>query len=349
MAELAGIRPSKEARPLHGYVEKPEAGRWNFRAAAIIGSIAVAMPWLFWIVGGTDYVTGAFDSPIMAVSNPAYILMMFMFICFMPIVVWHSITVKGVWRTLAAMGVVYVVTGLAEGLGTNFGLVFGPYHYSNVWFFHVFGVPLVVPIAWETLMVPSFYLSLYIIPAEVFALAKSWWQKAIAYGLLASVGALFLTAIDLLLDPIAAGIGSWNWHVNGQYVDYMYGGEPIMNWIGWFFVGLAVMFSYRLILGGREAGKHIRSRYLDVYIPLTVYGAFFVALIEAQMIFQRQYDVATIAVLSCGLVLAVGGTKLFYEKLGSRPNPIGVGIAEQAIAAAVTPSEVKIAAPQAVE
>jgi len=332
MAEKSVSHASGDLQPLHGWVEKPEKGARIFKAALIIGGIAVAMPLLMWLIGGTEYVTHAFDGTPLWSGNPAYLLLMFLFVAFMPIVVSHSVTVKGWKRTIAAMVAVYLVTSTAEFLGSNYGYIFGPYHYSNVWNFHVLGVPIVVPIAWETLLIPSFYLSLYLMPTELFGKARTLKQKIVANGLLALTGAVIVVAVDMLLDPICAGIGSWNWHVNGTYVDWLLGGEPIMNWIGWMLVGVLIMTAYRIILGSTPGKMHVRSRYLDVYIPMVVYSSFFIALMEVAIIFQRHTDVALLGALSFGIVVTMVWSKLYHEKIGGRPNVIGVGIAEEALA-----------------
>jgi uncharacterized membrane protein len=320
-----------QVRPSHGHVLKQGEGRKTLMLACITGTTGVLLPWLFWLFGGDAYVTSAFSTPL-SQTNPALITMEVLFLGFMPVMIWHSVIVKGWARTIAATTVVYLIAGTFEALGTNFGWIYGPYHYSDIWLFHVIGVPVIVPIAWETILYPSFYLSLYLIPTEVMNNPKTLTQKITSTALLALLGACILTAIDLVLDPVCCGIGSWNWHVNGEFIAWMYGGEPIHNFFGWMITGFPVMLAYRFILGTTATDRHVRSRVLDIYIPIAVYGFYFIALMEIEFIMQRHLDVVLVGGLSFGSLLIAFVTKLCYEKMGSYPNPIGTGIAEEVIA-----------------
>ena len=50
------------------------------------------------------------------------------------------------------------------------------------------------------------------------------------------LAALWMTAIDLMLDPVAANhLGYWHWSGKGAYY-----GIPASNFLGWFAVNLAL-------------------------------------------------------------------------------------------------------------
>jgi uncharacterized membrane protein len=333
MAEDRVIQPDSSFQPNEGYTTADsKVGSGLFKAALIIGGICCVAPLLMMLIGGPNIIRNAYNGANLSFANPVFWLIQSFFLGMAPIVVTHSVKVKGWKRTGAAMLVAYCISSGLEGVGTNFGWWFSPYHYSNIWNFHVQGVPMIIPFAWEILLIPSFYLSLYLIPQELFGGRQTRKQKIIANALLAVTGAVILVAIDLLIDPVMAGIGSWVWHTGGTYVGFMQGGEPIMNWTGWMGLGIAVMLSYRLILGTTPKDRHRRSRYLDLYVPLTVYTSFFIAMMELEIFGQGHSEIVLIGTLSFGAIVTLVWTKYYHEKIGGRPNAIGVGISEEALA-----------------
>lgn len=107
----------------------------------------------------------------------------------------------------------------AEVLGVHTRVPFGAYEYTGALGPKVFGVPLVMAFAWMTLagyvkqMLARFRLAPWV---ETFV-AASW-----------------LTAFDLLIDPLASNqLGYWRWAVRGAYL-----GVPLGNFAGWFVVSL---------------------------------------------------------------------------------------------------------------
>ncbi len=52
---------------------------------------------------------------------------------------------------------------------------------------------------------------------------------------------LVVTAIDLLMDPVATRLGKWTWTTGGSYF-----GVPIGNFVGWFCVAILVTGTFRL-------------------------------------------------------------------------------------------------------
>jgi uncharacterized membrane protein len=127
-----------------------------------------------------------------------------------------------VWVRAAAA--LYVVSLASELLGTTVGLPFGPYRYGDglglKWFAHV---PVLVPASWFMMAVPS------------FALASRWvardrtWRLVVATGLLVSW--------DLALDPAMSHLMPyWVWGSDGPYY-----GMPLLNLVGWYVTGFALM------------------------------------------------------------------------------------------------------------
>lgn len=114
--------------------------------------------------------------------------------------------------TLLTVGVL----GFAvEAIGVHSGWPFGRYEYTNVLQPQIIGVPLVMAAAW---MVLAAYVQAMLtgvrLPTWLAALSASAW----------------MTALDLVIDPLAAGgLNYWHWLANGRYY-----GIPAQNFLGWF-------------------------------------------------------------------------------------------------------------------
>ena len=101
----------------------------------------------------------------------------------------------------------------AEAVGVACGFPFGHYHYTDTLFPHLLGVPVVMASAWLVL----------------FAYVRQMAGPAAA-------AAAWMTAIDLVIDPLAANtLGYWTWAGTGPYY-----GIPWSNFAGWFAVSLAL-------------------------------------------------------------------------------------------------------------
>ncbi len=119
---------------------------------------------------------------------------------------------------------------IAEAVGVHSGFPFGRYEYTGALRPQIFGVPLVMFAAWMALI------------AYVKAILAEFrfppWLAAIIAG-------LWMTAIDLVIDPLAAGeLNYWRWIDAGGYY-----GVPAQNFLGWFAVSLCVFGAIDLIDG----------------------------------------------------------------------------------------------------
>ena len=124
-------------------------------------------------------------------------------------------------RALGAGAVVVAGALLLEEVGSETGWPFGDYAYGNALRPTVAGVPLAVGLAWWAMAVPA---------REVAArLAPPGWRRV-------AVGALALTAWDLLLDPQMVDEGYWTWADGGPWRDV-----PLTNYAGWLLASAVVM------------------------------------------------------------------------------------------------------------
>jgi len=163
------------------------------------------------------------------------------------------------WRKTAIFAVfAYAISLSAELIGTGTGWPFGNYEYTNFLGPKALGrVPFTIPASWFYMGLASFLLG----SALVTRLGLK--REALWSGLL---GAWFLTAWDLVLDPAMAHhslrVKFWIWHQDGPYF-----GMPVKNFIGWTATGLIFMLASRF--AWREGAKLKQS----MRIPVSVYIA----------------------------------------------------------------------------
>ncbi len=121
------------------------------------------------------------------------------------------------WRPMA---IAAAIGFTAELIGVYAGYPFGQYAYTDVLRPIVAGVPIVVAGAWMVLF--AYVSQMRVHPA---------------------LGALWMTAIDLVIDPLASNdLGYWTWTIPGPYF-----GVPLINFAGWFAVSLILFYVLRPI------------------------------------------------------------------------------------------------------
>lgn len=154
----------------------------------------------------------------------------------------------------------------AEVVGVHFGLPFGEYSYTKALGPHLLSVPVVMTFAWMTLAAYVKQMLLH--------LRLAVWVEVI-------VAAIWLTAFDLLIDPLAAGeLGYWRWSASGAYY-----GIPAINFAGWFAVSLIVFAVMR-----RSFTRNIAARLIGLSLILffsfiaLAYSKFGVALVGAGLV-----------------------------------------------------------------
>ena len=129
-------------------------------------------------------------------------------------------------RDLFSLAGVALFGFAVEAAGVRFGVPFGGYVYTETLEPMLFGVPLVMAFAWMTLVAYA---------------AETLRRTALRGPWKAAAGALWVTAIDLVIDPLAAGpLGYWHWDVAGAYY-----GVPATNFAGWLATGLCAFLVFR--------------------------------------------------------------------------------------------------------
>ncbi|MEM8906452.1 MAG: carotenoid biosynthesis protein [Bacteroidota bacterium] len=141
------------------------------------------------------------------------------------LVLWHHPS-----KNLAVYGFVaicFVVGFFVELMGVQTGLIFGEYSYGEALGWKIGGTPLLIGVNWALLVYAS--------AALVNALFSGghWFVKSV-------LGALAMTLLDVLIEPVAMEIGFWHWVENEV---------PLQNYIAWFLVALPLHGCFHLLLG----------------------------------------------------------------------------------------------------
>ena len=173
-----------------------------------------------------------------------------------------------------------------------FGVVFGlllevatirqlqAYHYGTFGVM-VFGVPLMVAVAWGCIAYSAMTFS--------NATRLPEWARPILDGLLA-------LNIDLAMDAVAIRLGMWDW---GQGLRFNYFGVPFANFWAWFWVIVSFSAGYRLaaLIRGRSrralapfaavaiglAGVLITNALIAFLIPFAWHGPLVAAMLVAAL------------------------------------------------------------------
>jgi putative membrane protein len=118
--------------------------------------------------------------------------------------------------------IVYCLGFLVELIGVNTGLIFGEYTYGNALGVKLWATPLMIGVNW---MILVYSAGVFL---EQFKLKSSL--------LFSALGALILTAIDLLIEPVAVRFDYWFW--NGGII-------PVRNYIGWYLFSFLLFMLFR--------------------------------------------------------------------------------------------------------
>jgi putative membrane protein len=140
-------------------------------------------------------------------------------------------------RTTAALGSVLLLTYLAEAAGVNVGFPFGDFAYTHVLGPMALEVPLVMPLVWLAILIPSW------VAAE-----KILRHKHVV------VASIIVTATDAVLELAADSLDLWHWK----------GGMPTeLNYLTWF----ALSYAALSILQAYAKEKKLRGSFRIFSLP----------------------------------------------------------------------------------
>lgn len=137
----------------------------------------------------------------------------------------HPTAYAPLWK-LAAL--CFITGVLIEIAGVQTGLIFGDYQYGPVLGPKIFGTPLMIGVNWTMLV----YGAGSVINRLLSDTLPIWIKAAF--------GAILMTLLDVLIEPVAMELNFWSWK------DHII---PVQNYIAWFFVALPLLAAYFKLLG----------------------------------------------------------------------------------------------------
>ncbi|MET0187606.1 MAG: carotenoid biosynthesis protein [Pseudonocardia sediminis] len=147
---------------------------------------------------------------------------------------------------LSALALAVVAGGgglFVESLGLRTGFPFGEYHYTGTLGPELFGVPLVVPLAWTMMAWPA------------LVVGRTLCTRTVPVVLTAG---LALASWDVFLDAQMVAAGHWYWTHPDPALPLV-PGIPLTNYAGWVLVAVVICGALHLVLGGGPDGRRSRS------------------------------------------------------------------------------------------
>jgi len=128
---------------------------------------------------------------------------------------------------------VWISAWLLEMIGTQTGKIFGHYNYGNALGFKILNTPVIIGLNW--------FLTCYCSIQAAHRVLKFYPMRNLqsAQIALALFAGLFMTLLDLFIEPIAAKLNFWHWQDNKI---------PLQNFTAWFCFGTS--FCYLMIKSG---------------------------------------------------------------------------------------------------
>lgn len=115
----------------------------------------------------------------------------------------------------------FILGLISEGLGVNYGYIFGEYSYGENLGYKVWGVPLTICFNWVILTVTT------------QDLAKRISSNRFVYSL---IGSVLMVLLDLIIEVSAPRFDYWEFE----------NGVPLQNYLGWFVIGFIAQLGYSL-------------------------------------------------------------------------------------------------------
>ncbi|MDP2289016.1 MAG: carotenoid biosynthesis protein [Actinomycetota bacterium] len=129
----------------------------------------------------------------------------------------HALQSRRLMWTVQFLGISLGLSYLVELLGVTTQFPFGSYTYSGALGPALFGVPLLIPLAWAGMAYPCLLAA----------------QRLAADPLTTTlIGGVLFAAWDLFLDPQMVSEGYWTWSNIGWYLPGIEG-IPLQNFLGW--------------------------------------------------------------------------------------------------------------------
>lgn len=221
-------------------------------SAAIATLIAAPPDWGIPFLAGRDYPWTVMNGWLLAIAAVSA-LAVFGYAC-------YRLSVRdGLLMLALCMG----VSLAAEYAGLRWRLPFGyRYVYDLALQPLLLGeVPAAVPPLWFVVAsAPIFFLRRFSVrPAGRLDAGRTLVKTGLC--------SLYLTATDLFLDPLGVSSGAWTWPEGGPYF-----GIPLLNFAGWFVVGVVIFLPYFLLARDSEGPRRRGAAGLDAAMAAVFIG-----------------------------------------------------------------------------
>lgn len=151
------------------------------------------------------------------------------------------------------LALVGIVGYLIEILGVKTGLIFGKYQYEGALGIKIADVPPLIGLNWILMI----YSSITVLQT----------LKIKNTTLLILIGAVCITSLDILIEPVAVELNFWSWQNNTV---------PLQNYIGWF--GTALLLNSILVIGNSKTNYN--SLALPIFLmQIAFFGSLYVKLL----------------------------------------------------------------------
>ena len=172
--------------------------------------IAIGIIWLFHLCGILGILYG--DSQWFVGATPINLSLSFLLL---------MLTSRKTPKVFFIAFIAFVVGMLAEGLGVNYGLIFGQYQYGEALGTKIAGVPLLIGVNWAILVICC--------GAIAEDLAGNFFTKTL-------LGVALMLLLDVVIEPIAPILDFW---------EFTGGVAPAQNYLGWFAIALPLHLIYQ--------------------------------------------------------------------------------------------------------
>jgi putative membrane protein len=175
----------------------------------------------------------------------------------------HAALTRGARVALGLVAVTAVGGFAVEAVGVATGLPFGSYSYGTALGPALFGVPLVIPLAWTWMAWPAWIAAAHLT------------DRSAVRVLVAAIG---LAAWDLFLDPQMVAEGYWTWAAPEPALPGV-PDVPVGNYLAWFAVAVLMMAALQAFsTSAGDGDAPMLALYLWTYISSILAHAVFLDL-----------------------------------------------------------------------
>ena len=197
------------------------------------------------------------------------VLILFLFLLYHGSIFW------GIPNIFIFILITFVISMLMEIVGEKTGIIFGGKYKYNLELTpgpSLFGIPIVIPIAWVMLTYMSYNLFCFLGSYSLDQIINNNTKLFI-------IPCIMMVLVDSVLDPIAVDEKRWEWNNKGPYY-----GVPLLNFFGWFMNCFIIWlcFSY-FFLPFRRSFNDVETL---TYIPGLIF--IFIHLAASRPCFERK-------------------------------------------------------------